>query len=168
MNCDQYQESANLFLDGELDVQSEVELFRHISHCEECRSFVDVMSRISSVKDAEKIQFPPALDDKLFTRLAGSRRGRPARSSFIGMFRREIAISLPLAAALVVILLFGGMLFGLLLRGVPPYGENPVISARQPQAGQPATVILFYELPPIEVVGKPVLKEARYDKNYNP
>ena len=40
MNCEQYQEQTSQFIDGELEIVSETELFKHLGICEQCRTFL--------------------------------------------------------------------------------------------------------------------------------
>ncbi|MBI5020711.1 MAG: zf-HC2 domain-containing protein [Ignavibacteriales bacterium] len=168
MECDRYRELANLFLDGSLDTHIQIELFKHITGCSECQSYIDIMTKMNTIKEREEIKYPSAIDDKLFQRLAEHRvqssKRKLSESGLFNFFKKKVVLSLPLAAAIIIIAILGGIYFGTSLN--KSTNENMVLTLQQRQAVQPSTVIFFYELPPVEVIGKPVLKNARYNPNY--
>ena len=48
MKHEQFQELVSLFIDRELDAGREQELFRHLSGCEDCRTFLKASIRLQS------------------------------------------------------------------------------------------------------------------------
>ena len=46
MTCNEYQESASAFVDGELDEVETVGLFTHLASCGKCRTALGVMLRV--------------------------------------------------------------------------------------------------------------------------
>lgn len=168
MECDHYRELANLFLDGSLDTHTQIELFKHITGCTQCRSYVDIMTKMNTIKDREEIKYPLAIDDKLFQRLAEYRmqssKRKLSESGLFNFLKKKVVLSVPLAAAIIIFAILGGIFFGTSLKKYPD--ENMMITLQQRQAVQPSTVIFFYELPPVDVIGKPFLKNTRYNPNY--
>jgi len=52
MTCDEYQEQASQYIDGELPDSDSEELFRHLSVCAECRTFLrDSLELRSKIQD---------------------------------------------------------------------------------------------------------------------
>jgi predicted anti-sigma-YlaC factor YlaD len=54
MDCYEYKERINLFVDGELDINIQMKLFKHLAVCQECRSFVDGLVRMKEARKKER------------------------------------------------------------------------------------------------------------------
>lgn len=69
MNCEKYQMLIQEFLDGELDKKQELEMFAHLSECEECRVFMKHCSLISGAVVSSIETFPDSLERTIFTQI---------------------------------------------------------------------------------------------------
>ncbi len=111
-NCKQYHEMINMFVDTELDQDSQHQLFKHLALCDECEEFLDVIMKFKVAKQQDQIEYPPELDSMVFEELKVRKNvytiGKidpPAVK--IPFWRRQIALSFPIAAVLVLSFLIG-------------------------------------------------------------
>jgi len=162
MNCNEAREDVNLFVDGELYIQRQVELFRHIAVCAPCQSFMDATLRTKAIQRNEQISFPAELDEAVLSRIVSGKI--PAQSAAVVqkrnfIWQKRIALPAPYAAAAVLsALLVGYLISGLLGRTA----ERQILpSSLQTPQGQPATVIMIYGMTPVEVYGKPALQSIK-------
>ena len=95
MNCEQYQENISQFIDGELDIESESNLFRHLGECNECRGFLkETMSLRSELLNMQAATVPELLNRKIRAHIvASSGINKPIKHSFEWM-RQGRTISL--------------------------------------------------------------------------
>jgi predicted anti-sigma-YlaC factor YlaD len=56
MNCRDYQQMINKFLDLELKAAASGELFEHLGKCAQCREFLDTMIRLAA--ELDKVRMP--------------------------------------------------------------------------------------------------------------
>ncbi len=169
MICPQKEELLNQFIDGELDLSNQVDLFKHLAECSECRAFVDAAVRMREIRRKEQIPFPPDIDERVFSHLPQTRvmvrsqRG-PATVS-PGFWRRRFAVPLPLAAAFLAITIFFGVMIGRLL--VLNSGEKGSAEEKLSATARPATVIMIYSVPPVEIVGNASVKKINHTEQIN-
>jgi predicted anti-sigma-YlaC factor YlaD len=63
MNCIHTQESLSQWIDGELSIGIEAELFGHLHDCEECRAFLKNLLKLNhELSAAQAQQVPASLD----------------------------------------------------------------------------------------------------------
>jgi len=160
MNCNERQEQANLFIDGELGTRQQVELFKHLALCNDCQSFVDAMIRTKETSRREQIPYPADLDEAVFSKLASrkviSSRNEQHQQVKTAFWKRRITFSTPILAAAIVVVLVLGLFLGEMLNRKSETQTLPS-SWLQSQA-QPATIIMIYGVPPVEVFGKPLVQ----------
>jgi hypothetical protein len=169
MNCASYQEEINQFIDGEMDMRRQVELFQHLAGCTTCQSFIDAMVRIKEASRNERFPYPADLDDAVLGDILSrssaplQRRDQPERKS--RFWNQRIALPLPLAASFTAIIVAVGILLGLMFS--PQSGPMQHIPALQTNGAQPQTVILIYGMPPVEILGTPTVKTLRGIDQHN-
>jgi len=91
MTCDEYQEQVSQYIDGELNDKNSGGLFKHLSVCGECRSFL-----------RSTLELRSKIHDEMLMEKEGYARERP--SAF------TTAFALPLVALLVAFFLFLGIM----------------------------------------------------------
>lgn len=107
-------EALNLYIDGELPVEKQAELFHHLASCEPCRRFMGAMMEFRRMSRCECLTVPSALDDAFFKVLDKSkqrsrRRDRYADRRPLWQVRGTVSLR---AGLLFAVLLFGaGLLF---------------------------------------------------------
>ena len=159
MNCTNSREQINHFIDGELELRPQAELFRHLAECADCQSLIDGLVRVKEGIRNERIPYPQELDDailgRILTRTPGATdtvRGIRQRESLWG---RRVAVPLHLAVSFAVLVIIAAFILGRLLFSADHRPENAITPAG---IGQPQTVIFVYGMPPVEVVGAAALK----------
>jgi predicted anti-sigma-YlaC factor YlaD len=66
MNCEQYEEYTSRFIDGELEIVSETELFKHLGTCEQCRNFLkEALNLRSELSNSRILAVPKSLDQRV-------------------------------------------------------------------------------------------------------
>jgi predicted anti-sigma-YlaC factor YlaD len=66
MNCTTAQESLSQWMDGELPVSNDAELFSHLSGCAACRAFFrDLQTVHQGLASVPALQVPVALDQRI-------------------------------------------------------------------------------------------------------
>ena len=160
MNCIEHKEQANLFIDGELESRQQMELFKHLAECTDCQSFVDAIVRTKEASRREQIQYPADIDETLFSKIASrkitsSRNEQHSHARTI-FWRRRVTLPAPLFAAAVIVVLVFGLFLGDILTRKSETQTFPS-SWLQTQT-QPATIIMIYGVPPVEVFGKPLVQ----------
>jgi len=91
MNCDKNKEMIQLYSDGELEKGKEINLFTHLSECEECRLFFRSFNKINL--SIEKKDFPHALETRIFDSIS-SIEFRKENKLFNKIFARPTAYAL--------------------------------------------------------------------------
>lgn len=114
------EEDLNLYLDGELPVDVQADLFSHLSGCSQCREVMDSVLMFRRMSRQEYVVLPPAADDEFFKRLAriknaGERQNRSEEREPLWNSRRSVSIKSAVFAVFAVFIL------GLLL----PRTEGP-------------------------------------------
>lgn len=64
------EEALNLYVDGELPLDRQADLFTHLAACPACRCTLDSVLSFRRFSRQEALTVPPALDDAFFKRLA--------------------------------------------------------------------------------------------------
>jgi Putative zinc-finger len=62
-------EALNLFIDGELGLEEQADLFAHMAQCRPCRRDLEQFMRFRRMSRAEYLAVPPAFDDGFFKKL---------------------------------------------------------------------------------------------------
>lgn len=127
--CKQYRELVSLFIDTELEQENEHALFKHLANCEECQSYLDVLMKFKVVRQRDQVEYPSELDSSIFEELKvrknvyafGKIDPQPIR---LPIWKRRIAISMPLAATFMFVILIG---LGSIIYGI----EGPTGPVRQ-------------------------------------
>ena len=161
MDCVNWHERVSAFLDGELDTNDQVDLFKHLAGCPACHLFLDSMLKWKEMNRREAISFPADLDEAILNaidsrnpdqRRVGMRTQRPP-----SFWRRKIALSVPVFLfAVAVFLIAITFMVGSI---VPSPGRDDqllrAIAAGSHAPSQPAAIIFLYGLPEVQVVGDP-------------
>ncbi len=142
-DCKRYREMVSLFIDTELEQGHEHILFKHLAGCEECQSYLDVMMKFKVVRQRDQVEYPSELDSSIFEELKirknvysiGKIDPQPIH---LPLWKRRIALSMPLVAAFIFVVLLG---LGLIIYNI----EGPTGPIRQ------SIVTMFQGHPRIEV-----------------
>jgi anti-sigma factor RsiW len=106
MTCEGYQEKVSQLVDNELGERESPALLAHLSTCTECRAFLNSALRLrAGLQEDAPLLAPSRLDQKVLGTVPSGRRSAPDRRamrSFVG--RRKIAVPLPVAALVIVLL----------------------------------------------------------------
>jgi hypothetical protein len=160
MECTKYREQINQFIDGELEMRPQVELFRHLADCAPCQTLIDGLVRLKEDIRNERIPYPPELDDAILGRILNDRTGYAKWAGEAlrrgSVWSRQVSAPAHLAASLAIVIIAVGILLGRLL--FPSNDPQPLSAALHPGFAQPQTVIFVYGMPPVEVLGTPVVK----------
>jgi hypothetical protein len=166
MDCHEYKEQINLFVDGELDIKIHMELFKHLAVCQECQGFVDGLIRMKETRKKEIIQYPTELDEAILSEISTLKKSRSndkqSISQRIAFWKQPVGMPISLATAFAVIILILGFLVGGILNR--SYDKQTISTTIPTNGLQQPTVIMIYGIPPIDVIGQPL---ERYVKNKN-
>ncbi len=154
MNCDEYQESINLFLDGGLEAAEQVSLFGHIAACAVCQDYLAVMVRVKKRQAEEEIPFPGDLDERIISALSISNVHSVPKSRE-PFWRRPVRLPLAMAASAAVVILLLGFLLDYMF--MSKQGKNTFYPLNEQK---PTTVIMIYGMPPVEVLGKRIAETS--------
>ena len=112
--CKHYREMVSLFVDTELEQVNEHALLKHLAGCSECQAYLDILMKFKVVKQKDHVEYPTELDSSIFEELKVRKNvyayGKidpqpvPVR---LPLWKRRIAISMPLAAAFMFVVLLG-------------------------------------------------------------
>jgi hypothetical protein len=156
MTCLEGRESIHEQFEEGLTPDRQRMVFSHLADCRDCSSFFDSILLTRAAGQREQIAYPSALDDQLLpvfqpeTARSLSRQKRRIDWVRADSFSTGLAVSYPLVIFLCA-LMFG---LGIVLKGT----LSPVPARRTypaTPAVQPATVIMIYGLPPVDVQGVP-------------
>jgi hypothetical protein len=169
MDCTRYQEQINQFIDGELEMRPQVELFQHLAVCSGCQSLIDAMMRMKEAVRNEHIPFPSGLDDAILGQIL-SRTATPLsvhreEKHSERVWNKQVSIPVHLAASFAIIIIAAGLLLGRMF--LPPAEIGQQSTALHAGTGQPQTVILIYGMPPVEVFGTPTVKTLKGIDQHN-
>lgn len=155
MQCEERTQALNLFLDSTLESADQTELFSHLSMCEECRSYVSTMMKISRVGQRENISFPGEIDDTIMHRISmdesSSLNPKQSIRNVVPHWKNTFQIPVPVAYALVAAAIVLSFFLGQMNT---PVKENTQMLQTSGGSQQPTAVIYVYGLPPVEVIGK--------------
>jgi hypothetical protein len=163
MNCASYQEQISQFIDGELELRMQVDLFRHLSVCAACQMRIDGSVRLKEAIRNERIPYPPELDDAILGKILRSTpepamaSGDPRRRENI--WSRRITAPLHLAVSIVIIIVLAGILLGRALFPPEDSRRQPATTRADNTQTQPA--IFVYGMAPVEIYGAPNAKNLR-------
>ena len=104
--CEEYELAISCYVDDVLAAPDKAKLFRHLGDCENCRAFLESSIRI-------RVETAKEERHELITRdAATSREAVPARITLLHRFaeliRSRIAVPIPVAAAVLTLLLGAG------------------------------------------------------------
>ncbi|HTY37755.1 MAG TPA: zf-HC2 domain-containing protein [Bacteroidota bacterium] len=140
MNCDQVQVMLGPLMDNELTDAEAEGVYRHLGTCIQCRGIVrsHLEVRAALLEDPQP-QAPPELDARIMNAV-----GTPVPRSIAGsimrasLWRRHIAIPLPVAA------IIAGLFF---------FGSLALSSVWSPFAKPQVRIVYITTLPTVEVQG---------------
>ncbi len=160
MDCATYQERINEFIDGELEMRLQVELFQHIATCTSCQTLIDALVRMKEAVRNERVSYPQELDDAILGQILTS---TPPAKRTVGnperFWNRHVAVPLHLAASFTIIILAAGLLFGRML--FPPAELREQSGAFRMGTDHPQAVIMIYGMPPVEVLDTPTVRTLK-------
>jgi predicted anti-sigma-YlaC factor YlaD len=106
MNCRDYQQMINRFVDLEQQASASAELFEHLGKCAKCREFFDTMMKLST--ELDKIAVPLDLSEAPSSQrfYAGDRKPAPRLAQ-----HRSLRSRISDFALLIIVTLFIGLLF---------------------------------------------------------
>ena len=107
---DQVEEHLNLFLDGELPLERQEDLYAHLAQDRKARSFMDHVMLFRRMSRQEYIEVPPAADEAFFRRLdalkrSGERVDRFVEREPLWNSRRPVSLKTAVAAVVVVFMI---------------------------------------------------------------
>jgi anti-sigma factor RsiW len=116
MNHERFQELVNLYIDEELDDAQSVELFAHLSTCDNCRNIMRSSLRVRTYFQQEELEEAPAsLDARVYASTRKKTATPVRRNPFSPLWYTRILIPLPAAASIAILILIGSLLFSPLL-----------------------------------------------------
>lgn len=140
MTCDDHQEKVSQFLDSELPVDEERQLFRHLGECDSCRRFLATVVRMRhTLLCVRPVRVDERVDRALERRLrtgGASMPERPPRR----LWRGKVSVRLPVAAVLAALLIAASMFVGTM-----------ITPAHRPTSAE--RVVYVRTLPTVDVVG---------------
>ncbi len=112
ITCEEYEEQISQLIDHELGESSAPILFDHLAECTGCRRFLNTTLRIrSGLLEQGPISAPAQLDEKILGTVPVGRRAARDRLAIPGLLlKKRVSLPVPLAAAVVVLLMLGSIL----------------------------------------------------------
>ena len=103
-DCGQYREMINMFVDTELEQDSQHQLFKHLSACNECQNFLEVLMKFKVVRQHDTVEYPAELDSMIFEELKVRKNVYTIGKvdPRIPFWKRRFALSFPMAAVFVL------------------------------------------------------------------
>ena len=159
MDCTSRQEQTSLFIDGELSMSDQVDLFKHLAVCTECQLFLDSLLKWKEIQRRESVQFPAEIDEAVLSGIEQGdavRRDLPRRNERIPSFwGKRITLPVPMALAVGAALVIAvALLISFVARSPEPDQALRTIFAGKKMPSQPTTIIFLYGLPEVQVVGE--------------
>lgn len=140
MTCDDHQEKVSQFLDNELPVDEERQLFRHLGGCDSCRGFLaTVVQTRHMLLCARPVRSDERVDRALERRLRTGETFMPEHPAR-RLWGERISLRLPVAAVLAALLIAASMFVG-----------TTITPAHQPISAE--RVVYVTTLPTVDVVG---------------
>lgn len=150
--CDEYQEQASQYIDGELSDEDSENLFRHLSACADCRWFLrstlELRSKIQDemlMETENSLRAQPSGFTTAFATEPTSRRSITTPGP--AFFRRKLTVSPALAAGMIVLII----IITALIAG-PAKESGTTKSAKE--------VVYATSLPTVEVQGLPITEKT--------
>ena len=111
MTCEQYEEQVSALIDHELKDEETEMLFVHLSTCRACRrSLQSVLDLRSDLGEQVSPMAPKELDERMLKVMSIPKRLEADRKPVRGhVWTRRISIPLPIAAAIMMILIAGSV-----------------------------------------------------------
>ena len=153
------QEAVHLFLDGELRLGAQTDLFAHLSRCGACRGIMNAMMEFRRMSRQEVIHVPSAVDEVVLAGLKQSKRRRSRRDRYYD--RRPLwqsRVTFSLRAGMAFAALFFAL--GVLLPYQTRTPRSPVFVAEQEDDQR----LRSARLGPLYVWYPGLLVEAQRDK----
>jgi hypothetical protein len=172
MLCSTYEEHLNFFLDGRLSVDTQIELFKHLAACAECRDFVEKTNRFRSAARKEEIAYPEKLDRTIFEEI--SRRKRvytetPRLGHLVASWRKPVTMPrFAFAAMVFFVLLLGGLeihdrVSTKLDNHLNPPATIPAYQMISPNVNPVGVIYIIAQPVPVESV-KPFMPDTTFKK----
>jgi hypothetical protein len=116
MNHERFQELVNLYIDEGLNDAQSMELFAHLSTCDNCRNIMRSSLRVRTFFQKEEMEEVPASLNARVYKSARMKTATPVRRNlFAPLWDTRILIPLPAAASIAILILIGSLLFSPLL-----------------------------------------------------
>ncbi|MDQ2841239.1 MAG: anti-sigma factor [Acidobacteriota bacterium] len=117
MSCQEVGEFLDAYVDGELDVVTSLRFDGHLTECDSCRALCEQYKQLhdSVQNQIPYFKAPGELEDKIRLQLRRAGRDRPVT------IRREWFPGWAVAASVLILFVFGALLFQILRR--PPASE---------------------------------------------
>jgi hypothetical protein len=155
MNCEEMEYKINLFIDNELDIEEQPELFKHLAGCKECNTFLNTGLKFRKVAKKEEIIYPEILDERILSRLSFKHAEEKKEKSLKmkkSFWTFRLAIPVPALIVILILTILISLLF------VKYYSKSmEQYQTKQIEVTKTDYVIL-QKLPPVEVIGS---KEER-------
>jgi hypothetical protein len=155
MNCEESKILINLFIDNEIDSNSDSDLFLHLAECKECRDFLNTIIRFRKNIKMEECLFPESLDQKILSSLSDKlnfKHNLEIEKKKRSFWNWKFSISVPAFAAIILLLILSGIFLVNYFSKV-----NEQYQTRQTEVTKTDYVIL-QKLPPIEIFSDKTVK----------
>lgn len=126
MSCERFEEQVSAYIDHELHDDEAGALFMHLGGCASCRkAMTEALDLGSGLRDQAPLLAPNELDEKVLSIVRrrqfwiSSRHAVPAT-----VWQRRISMRIPVAAAAMLILLFGSFFASMLWLGPDESADN--------------------------------------------
>ncbi len=167
MCCSDKQERITSFIDGELSTHDQMELFKHLTTCPDCQSFINVMIRMRDIQKREQINYPAEIDETILSHLSSVQhpwRSEAPRTTPAQATRTRHRITLPIPVAIGAA--FAAIIIGFLISGIfyREAGPSAVPVNFPQQYAQPTAVIFYYGMPPVEVTSTAMIQTKSDNK----
>jgi anti-sigma factor RsiW len=157
MNCANHQELLSRFVDGELELRLQSELFGHLASCSACQEWVDGLVRLKAEIRRERVPYPQELDEAV---LGGILRSTPGRTTAAveqalpgGGWGRRVTAPLRIAVPVVIVIILAGILLGRVI--FPPEVPRPHPATTRTENARTLPANFVYGMPPVEIYGAP-------------
>ena len=129
MSCEQFEEQVSAYVDHELRDDEAGALFIHLGGCASCRkAMTGALDLRSGLRDQAPPLAPKELDEKVLSIVRRRQfwiSNRQAASATV--WQRRISMRIPVAAAAMIILLFGSFFASILWVGPSESADNPKV-----------------------------------------
>ena len=157
MNCAKHQELVSRFVDGELELRLQSELFGHLASCPACQELLDGLVRLKAEIRRERVPYPQELDEAI---LGGILRSTPGTTAAAvestlpgGGWGRRVTAPLRIAVPVVIVIILAGILIGRVI--FPPEVPRPRPATTRTENDRTLPANFVYGMPPVEIYGTP-------------